>query len=394
MKGHFGRYGGQFVAETLMGPLQELEEEYTVAREDPKFQAELQALLCDFVGRPTPLTLLRRLSTQLGGARIYLKREDLAHTGAHKINNAIGQALLAKRMGKPRVVADTGAGQHGVAVAAACSLLDLECVIYMGAIDAERQTPNVQRMQLLGADLRLVKAGTQTLKDAINEGIRDWITNVRSTYYLLGSVVGPHPFPTIVRDFQSIIGKECREQVLAAEGRLPDCVVACVGAGSNSIGIFSAFLEEKTVSLVGVEAAGDGIESGHHAAPLIAGSIGVLHGSTTYVLQNEDGQILETHSIAPGLDYPGVGPEHSYLKDIGRVQYTAVSNEGALRAFRLLCRTEGILPALEPAHAVAKAVELAPQMQADQVLVINLSGRGDKDLDAVIKALASLEAES
>jgi len=391
MKGRFDKYGGQFVAETLMAALEELEYSYEKAKQDVSFQKDLQALLCNYAGRPTPLTKAQRLTDLLGGATIYLKREDLAHTGAHKINNALGQALLARRMGKYRIVAETGAGQHGVATATVSALLGFECVIYMGAVDAERQAPNVQRMTLLGAEVRFVKSGTRTLKDAINEAIRDWITNVRNTHYLLGSVVGPHPFPTIVRDFQSVIGRECRTQIIDAEGRLPNTIIACVGGGSNSIGIFSAFLSDKEVNLIGVEAAGSGIESGLHAAPLVAGKVGVLHGAQTYILQNEDGQILETHSIAPGLDYPGVGPEHSYLRDIGRVKYTAMTDDKALRAFQFLSRTEGIIPALESAHAVAEAIELAPQMNPGQLLVINLSGRGDKDLDSVMKALSKKE---
>ncbi|MNZ33841.1 Tryptophan synthase beta chain [compost metagenome] len=391
MDGFFGQFGGAFVAETLICNLEEMAREYEKVKDDPAFRGELSKLLREFVGRPTPLTPLTRMSADSGGAKIYLKREDLTHTGAHKINNALAQALLAKRMGKQRIVAETGAGQHGVAVATACSLLGLECVVYMGAVDAERQLPNVQRMQLLGADLRLVHLGQKTLKDAINEAIRDWITNVRDTHYLLGSAVGPHPFPTIVKDFQSIIGEETREQIVQAEGRLPDCVIACVGGGSNAIGMFSAFLDEPDVKLIGVQAAGDGIDTKNHAAPLIKGTIGIIQGAHTYMLQNEQGGILETHSIAPGLDYPGVGPQHSYLKDTGRVEYTSVNDREALHAFEYLCRTEGILPALESAHAVAHAMKVASTMNKDQILVVNLSGRGDKDLSHAVEAIKRLQ---
>ena len=387
MDKYFGHFGGQFVAETLMPALEALEQGYEATKQDPSFQSRLEALWHTYAGRPTPLTPARRLSALAGGARIYLKREDLAHTGAHKINNALGQVLLAEHLGKRRIVAETGAGQHGVATATACALFGLECVIYMGALDMQRQVPNVQRMKLLGADVCPVYSGTQTLKDAINEAIRDWITNVHSTHYLLGSVVGPHPFPTIVQDFQSMIGRECLRQVQEACGTLPDSVVACVGGGSNSIGIFSAFLNEDTVRLIGVEAGGPETHNGHHAAPLIYGSVGVLHGCKTYVMQDADGQILEAHSIAPGLDYPSVGPVHSYLRDQHRVEYTTVTDQQALEAFVHLSRAEGIIPALESAHAVAKALDVAASMRADQILVINLSGRGDKDLDAVLNVL-------
>ncbi|QYR23480.1 tryptophan synthase subunit beta [Paenibacillus sp. sptzw28] len=391
MDGFFGQYGGAFVAETLIRNLEELNKEYIRVKADPMFRAEISKLLKVFVGRPTPVTPLHRMTEQLGGAKVYLKREDLTHTGAHKINNALAQAVLAKKMGKRRIVAETGAGQHGVAVATACSLLGMKCVVYMGAVDAQRQAPNVQRMKLLGADLRLVHSGQKTLKDAINEAIRDWITNVGDTHYLLGSAVGPHPFPNMVRDFQSVIGEEARSQIMEAEGRLPDCIIACVGGGSNAIGMFSAFLNDEDVKLIGVQAAGDGLDTDKHAAPLVKGTVGIVQGSLTYMLQDEDGQILETHSIAPGLDYPGVGPQHSYLKDSGRVQYTAISNRDALQAFEYLCRTEGILPALESSHAVAHALKVAPTLPKDAVVLVNLSGRGDKDLDQAIAALDKMK---
>ncbi|MEH6848521.1 tryptophan synthase subunit beta [Bacillus pseudomycoides] len=387
VKGFFGEYGGAYVAESLVGNLNVFESEFNRLIKDSLFNEELDRLLEKFVGRPTPLTPLTQLTNDLNGAKIYLKREDLTHTGAHKINNALGQALLAKKMKKKRIVAETGAGQHGVAVATVCSFLNLECVIYMGAYDAKRQAPNVQRMGLLGADVRLVEKGAGTLKDAITEAIRDWITNADNTHYLLGSVVGPHPFPKIVRHFQSIIGKEAKQQILTETGKLPDCIIACVGGGSNAIGIFSSFLEDKNVRLIGVQAAGLGIESGQHAAPLIEGKIGIIQGFKTYILQDEDGQIKETKSIAPGLDYPGAGPEHSYLKDIGRVEYTAIDDKEALKAFQILSKTEGIIPAIESAHAVAKALQIAPTMTNDQTIIVNLSGRGDKDLDQAIKAL-------
>ncbi|MGN7456992.1 tryptophan synthase subunit beta [Paenibacillus pasadenensis] len=393
MNEFYGPFGGAFVAETLIRNLEELKREYAAVREDGTFLAQIDRLLREFVGRPTPITPLERLSGERGGARVYLKREDLTHTGAHKINNALAQALLAKRMGKKRIVAETGAGQHGVAVATACCKLGLECVVYMGAVDAARQAPNVQRMKLLGADLRLVTLGQQTLKDAISEAIRDWIANVDTTHYLLGSAVGPQPFPEIVRDFQSVIGREAREQLLQAEGRLPDAVVACVGGGSNAIGIFSGFLSDPAVRLIGVQAAGEGLESGKHAAPLVQGTLGIIQGSLTYMLQDEHGGIRETHSIAPGLDYPGAGPQHSYLKDSGRVEYTSATDREALEAFRCLCRTEGILPALESAHAVAHALKLAPSMEPGQIVLVNLSGRGDKDLSQAIEALDKLELE-
>jgi tryptophan synthase beta chain len=382
-KGWFGRFGGRFVPETLIEALEELKENYTRLKESAEFRSELEGLLRNYAGRPTPLYFARNLTEMLGGAKIYLKREDLLHGGAHKINNALGQALLAKHMGKRRVIAETGAGQHGVATAMACAVLGLECRVYMGELDARRQSANVKRMKLLGAEVVEVSSGTRTLKDAINEAIRDWVTNVRNTYYLLGSCVGPHPYPTIVRDFQSVIGRECRSQILEAEGTLPDYVIACVGGGSNAIGIFHPFIEDD-VKLIGVEAGGRGEGLGEHAASLVRGSEGVLHGSYTYVLQDEDGQIADTWSIAPGLDYPAVGPEHAYLKETGRAQYVAVGDEAALKAYATLARTEGILPALEPAHALAYAMELAPNLKRDEFIIVNLSGRGDKDLETVL----------
>jgi tryptophan synthase beta chain len=386
----FGPYGGQFVPETLMPALIELEEAFVTARQDVEFIREYDQLMASFVGRPTPLTYAKRLSEELGGARIYLKREDLAHTGAHKINNALGQALLVKRMGKKRIVAETGAGQHGVASATAAALLGLECVVYMGIVDIARQEPNVFRMKLLGAEVRPVTSGTQTLKDAINEAIRDWVTNVRDTHYLLGSALGPHPYPTIVREFQSVIGREAREQMLMEVGRLPDMVIACVGGGSNAIGVFSGFVNDEQVELIGVEAGGSGIETGKHAARFgdpSKGRVGVIHGTRTYVLQDEDGQIAETHSISAGLDYAAVGPEHALLRDNERAFYTSATDEEALRAFQTLCQTEGIIPALESSHAVAEVIKRAPMMRKDQVVLVNLSGRGDKDLNTVIKEL-------
>ena len=386
-RGWFGEFGGRFVPETLMHPLEELTEAFERAIRDPQFQAELDGLLREYVGRPTPLYFARRLTEYWGGAKIYLKREDLAHTGAHKINNTIGQALLTKRMGKPRVIAETGAGQHGVATATAAALLGLECVIYMGELDMERQRLNVFRMKLLGAEVIPVRSGSRTLKDAINEALRDWVTNVRTTHYILGSVTGPHPFPKMVRYFQSVIGREAKQQILEREGRLPDFVVACVGGGSNAIGIFWEFLPYEQVKLIGVEAAGKGLETGEHAASLCAGTVGVLHGAKTFVLQDEDGQIRDTHSISAGLDYPGVGPEHAFLKATGRASYVAVTDEEALEAFELLARLEGILPALEPAHALAYAFKLARQLPKEAIILVNLSGRGDKDVEVVMKAL-------
>jgi tryptophan synthase beta chain len=386
----FGPYGGQFVPETLMPALIELEEAFVSARNDPAFNQEFDKLMASFVGRPTPLTYAKRLSEKLGGAQIYLKREDLAHTGAHKINNALGQALLVKRMGKKRIVAETGAGQHGVASATVAALLGLECVVYMGGVDIARQEPNVFRMKLLGAEVRPVTSGTQTLKDAINEAIRDWVTNVGDTHYLLGSALGPHPYPTIVREFQSVIGREAREQMMMDAGRLPDTVIACVGGGSNAIGVFSGFVKDEGVELIGVEAGGSGIASGKHAARFgdsEKARVGVIHGTRTYVLQDEDGQIAETHSVSAGLDYAAVGPEHAMMRDNERAFYTSATDEEALNAFQTLCHTEGIIPALESSHAVAEVIKRAPTMRKDQVILVNLSGRGDKDLNTVIKEL-------
>ncbi len=385
-RGRFGDYGGRFVPETLMPALAELEEAYREASQDTGFQEELATLLKEYAGRPTPLYHAANLSRQLGGAQIYLKREDLAHTGAHKINNALGQGLLAKRMGKKRVIAETGAGQHGVAAATVCAMLGMECIVYMGEEDMRRQEPNVFRMRLLGAEVRPVASGTRTLKDAINETIRDWVTNVETTYYLLGSAVGPHPYPKIVRDFQSVIGLEARGQVLDALGRLPDYAVACVGGGSNAIGLFYAFVSNEGVKLIGVEAGGEGVDTGRHAATLATGRPGVLHGSFSYLLQDQDGQIVETHSISAGLDYPGVGPEHAYLKDIQRATYVAVTDTEAMEGFRLLSSTEGIIPALEPAHAIAYVAELAPTLKSDAIVLVCLSGRGDKDLQTIQEA--------
>ena len=385
--GHFGPFGGRFVPETLMHALEELESEYRAAQADEAFQAELADLSSHYAGRPTALYYAENLTRKLGGAHIYLKREDLAHTGAHKINNALGQGLLAKRMGKRRVIAETGAGQHGVATATVCAMLKQECVVYMGEEDIRRQSLNVFRMRLLGAEVRSVDSGSRTLKDAINEAIRDWVTNVETTHYLIGSVVGPHPYPMMVRDFQSVIGGEAREQMRAAIGRLPDYAVACVGGGSNSIGLFYDFIPDEEVKLVGVEAGGLGVESDKHAATLVAGQVGVLHGSMSYLLQDEDGQVRETHSVSAGLDYPGVGPEHSYLKDAGRATYVSVTDSEALEGFQLLCRTEGIIPALEPAHAIYYVSRLAPTLSKDQVMLVCLSGRGDKDMDTVAGAL-------
>ena len=384
----FGPYGGQFVPETLMPALIELERQFVSARSDPAFHAEFDNLMATYVGRPTPLTYAKRLSEKLGGAQIYLKREDLAHTGAHKINNALGHALLVKRMGKKRIVAETGAGQHGVASATAAALLGLECVVYMGAVDIARQETNVFRMKLLGAEVRPVESGTKTLKDAINEAIRDWVSNVRGTHYLLGSALGPHPYPTIVREFQSIIGREARQQMLMDVGRLPDAVIACVGGGSNAIGVFSGFIADSGVALIGVEAGGSGIASGRHAARFgdsAKARIGVIHGTRTYVLQDEDGQIAETHSISAGLDYAAVGPEHALLRDMERAFYTSATDAEALAAFQTLCHTEGIIPALESSHAIAEAIKRAPAMRPNQIILVNLSGRGDKDLNTVMQ---------
>ena len=381
-RGHFGIFGGKYVPETLMTPLKELEEAYFSSKKDILFQKELRSHLRDYAGRPTPLYLAKRLTEELRGAKIYLKREDLIHTGAHKINNALGQAFLARRMGKKRIIAETGAGQHGVATATAAALLGLECAVYMGEEDIQRQSLNVFRMKLLGTEIIPVSSGSKTLKDAINEAIRDWVTHVRDTHYLIGSVVGPHPYPMMVRDFQSVIGKEAKKQILEKEGRLPDYLVACVGGGSNAIGLFHPFFKD-SVRFIGVEAGGMGIGTGRHAASISAGSIGTLHGAMSYLLQNDFGNILETHSIAPGLDYPGVGPEHAYYKESGRSEYVTVTDQEALDAFHFLSRTEGILPALESAHALAHARKMAPFWGRDQVMIVNLSGRGDKDVQSL-----------
>ncbi len=387
--GRFGDFGGRFVPETLMTAVEELERAYAEARADAAFAAELESLLRDFAGRPTPLYYAANLTKRLGGARIYLKREDLAHTGAHKINNAVGQGLLARRLGKRRIIAETGAGQHGVAAATIAAHLGFECVVYMGELDMARQAPNVFRMRLLGAEVRPVSSGSRTLKDATNEAMRDWVTNVGTTYYLIGSVVGPHPYPVMVRDFQAVIGREAKAQLREREGRLPDYAVACVGGGSNAIGLFHDFVDDASVRLVGVEAAGRGIETGQHAATLTGGRPGVLHGSYSYLLQDDAGQVIETHSISAGLDYPGVGPEHSFLKASERARYESVTDDEALAAFRTLCLTEGIIPALEPSHAIAYVEKLAPRLRPDEIVLVCLSGRGDKDLETVGKALAS-----
>jgi len=387
-RGYFGIFGGRFVAETLMPLILELEKAYRAARENPAFKAELQALNTHYTGRPSPLYFAERLTEHLGGAKIYLKREELNHTGSHKVNNVLGQILLARRMGKTRIIAETGAGQHGVAAATVCARFGYPCVVYMGATDVERQKPNVFRMKMLGAEVKPVTAGNGTLKDAMNEALRDWVTNVENTYYLIGTAAGPHPYPELVRDFQSVIGDETREQMLEAEGRLPDAIVACIGGGSNAIGIFHPFLDDKEVKIYGVEAGGHGIDvENGHAASMTGGRPGVLHGNRTYLLQDADGQILEGHSISAGLDYPGVGPEHSYLRDTGRVTYVPATDKEALEAFQLLTRVEGIIPALESAHALAFVQKLAPTMGKDQTIVVNLSGRGDKDVFTVAQHL-------
>jgi tryptophan synthase beta chain len=391
VSGYFGKYGGKFVPETLMPALAELENAYADAIADTTFQKQFSQLCKDFIGRPTPLYYAAQLSAKSGGATILLKREDLAHTGAHKINNALGQGLLAKRMGKSRIIAETGAGQHGVAVATVCAMLGLECIIYMGSEDIKRQAPNVHRMKLTGAEVRPVTSGSKTLKDAINEAIRDWVSNVKNTHYLLGSVVGPHPYPMIVRDFQAIIGREAKAQVLAAYHRLPDYLVACVGGGSNSIGLFHPFYNDKDVKFIGVEAGGKGLDTGKHAATLATGKVGVLHGTKSYLMEDEHGQIMETHSISAGLDYPGVGPEHSFYKDSGRATYVTVNDKEALEGFKLLCHTEGIIPALESSHAIYYAAKMAKELSQDKLIIVNLSGRGDKDMGIVTQALGMEE---
>jgi len=381
--GHFGPYGGKFVAETLMGPLEELTEAYTRYLKDPEFLAELDDELHHYVGRPSPLYHAKRWSELLGGAQIYLKREDLNHTGAHKINNTVGQALLAKRMGKTRIIAETGAGQHGVATATVAARLGLECIVYMGSEDIKRQSTNVFRMKLLGATVVPVESGSRTLKDALNEAMRDWVTNIDDTFYIIGTVAGPHPYPVMVRDFQTVIGREARQQCLEQAGRLPDALIACVGGGSNAIGLFYPFIDDKDVAIYGVEAGGLGLETGRHAAPLNAGRPGVLHGNRTYLMEDDNGQIIETHSISAGLDYPGVGPEHSWLKDSGRAKYVVINDDEALQAFHDLTKIEGIMPALESSHALAYATKLAPKMRKDEIIIVNLSGRGDKDIQTV-----------
>jgi tryptophan synthase beta chain len=388
-RGHFGIYGGRFVAETLMPLVLELEKAYAAAKSDPAFKAEMDGYLTHYVGRPSPLYFAERLTQHCGGARIYLKREELNHTGAHKVNNVLGQILLARRTGKPRIIAETGAGMHGVATATLCARFGLECIVYMGAVDVERQKANVFRMNMLGAKVVPVQSGAKTLKDAMNEALRDWVTNVESTFYCIGTIAGPHPYPMMVRDFQSIIGRETREQLQAVEGRLPDSLVACIGGGSNAMGLFHPFLDHQDIEIYGVEAAGHGLDTGMHAASIAGGRPGVLHGNRTYLLMNEDGQINEAHSISAGLDYPGIGPEHSWLHDVGRVTFLSATDDEALNAFQLLSKLEGIIPALEPAHAIAKVLELAPQKSKDHLMVVNLSGRGDKDLDTVSRHLES-----
>ena len=389
-KGHYGIYGGQYVAETLMGPLAELEEAYAKAKTDPGFQREFNEILHDYVGRESPITHCKRLSEHLGGAQILLKREDLNHTGAHKVNNTIGQALLAKRMGKKRLIAETGAGMHGVATATVAALLGMPCEVYMGAIDVDRQAPNVQRMKMLGAKVNAVSEGSATLKDAMNEAIRDWVTNCDDTFYVIGTVAGPHPYPEMVRDFQSVIGKEARAQMLAKYGRLPDQAIACVGGGSNAMGLFAGFIDDKDVKLVGVEAGGKGLATGEHAASINGGRAGVLHGAKTYLLQTDSGQIIDTYSVSAGLDYPGVGPEHAHLADTGRAEYPVITDAEAVEAFDLLCRFEGIIPALESSHALAEAIKRAPALPKETLLLVNLSGRGDKDMDNIMRYKSSV----
>jgi tryptophan synthase beta chain len=382
-KGHYGIYGGQYVAETLMGPLDELERAYAEAKADPEFGREFEGILRDYVGRESPITHCRRLSEHLGGAQILLKREDLNHTGAHKVNNTIGQALLARRMGKRRLIAETGAGMHGVATATVAALFGMQCEVYMGAIDVKRQAPNVQRMEMLGAKVNAVSEGSATLKDAMNEAIRDWVTNCDDTFYVIGTVAGPHPYPEIVRDFQSVIGREARAQMLARYGRLPDQAIACVGGGSNAMGLFAGFIDDAGVKLVGVEAGGRGIATGEHAASINGGRVGVLHGAKTYLIQTASGQVIDTYSVSAGLDYPGVGPEHAYLADTGRAEYPVICDDEAIGAFDLLCRFEGIIPALESSHALAEAIKRAPHLPKDALLLVNLSGRGDKDMENI-----------
>lgn len=389
-KGHYGIYGGQYVAETLMEPLAELEKAYTEAKNDPAFKRELADILHDYVGRESPITHCRRLSEHLGGAQILLKREDLNHTGAHKVNNTVGQALLAKRMGKTRLIAETGAGMHGVATATVAALLGMSCEVYMGSIDVERQAPNVQRMKMLGAKVNAVSEGSATLKDAMNEAIRDWVTNCDDTFYVVGTVAGPYPYPEMVRDFQSVIGKEARAQMLSKYGKLPEQAIACVGGGSNAMGLFAGFMDDKDVKLVGVEAGGKGISTGEHAASINGGRVGVLHGAKTYLLQTESGQVIDTYSVSAGLDYPGVGPEHAFLADTGRAEYTVICDDEAVAAFDMLCRFEGIIPALESSHALAEAIKRAPKLPKDALLLVNLSGRGDKDMDNIMRYKASV----
>jgi tryptophan synthase beta chain len=388
-RGHFGIYGGRFVAETLMPLILELEKAYAAAKDDPAFQAEMGGYLTHYVGRPSPLYFAERLTEHCGGAKIYFKRDELNHTGAHKVNNVLGQIMVARRMGKKRIIAETGAGQHGVATATLCARFGLKCVVYMGAVDVERQKPNVFRMNMLGAEVIPVQSGSKTLKDAMNEALRDWVTNVETTFYCIGTVAGPHPYPMMVRDFQSVIGRETREQMLAAEGRLPDSLIACIGGGSNAMGLFHPFLDDRGIEIYGVEAAGHGLSTGLHAASIAGGKPGVLHGNRTYLLMDEDGQIKEAHSISAGLDYPGIGPEHSWLNDSGRVTYLSATDEEALAAFHLCCRLEGIIPALEPAHALAKVTELAPKKPKDHLMVMNMCGRGDKDIFTVADHLGN-----
>ena len=388
-RGHFGLYGGRFVAETLMPLILDLERAYTDAKADPKFQNEMDHYLATYVGRPSPLYFAERLTQHCGGARIYLKREDLNHTGAHKVNNVLGQIMLARRMGKTRIIAETGAGMHGVATATLCAKFGLPCIVYMGSVDVERQKPNVLRMKILGAEVRAVESGSKTLKDAMNEALRDWVANVHDTFYCIGTVAGPHPYPAMVRDFQSIIGRETREQMLAAENRLPDSLIACIGGGSNAMGLFHPFLDEPGIEIYGVEAAGHGLDSGQHAASIAGGRPGVLHGNRTYLLMNDDGQIEEAHSISAGLDYPGIGPEHAWLNDVNRVTFLSATDDEAVAAFQLCSKLEGIIPALEPAHALARVLDLAPQKPKDHLMVVNLSGRGDKDLDSVASYLSA-----